>query len=109
MLMKRDPLVTVDEGVILDQSESVRGRELGKFDTLVVPLVAWPLQRRAQQALVTQAWRSPKAAKLQAVRGYRLFVSEPTRLGHFASADSVSRYSSMISSTISIVFSKSGS
>src|SRR5690348_17998542 len=37
-----------------------------------------------------------KAAKVNAVRCNCLVVSEPTRLAHFTSADSVSRYSSMI-------------
>src|SRR4051812_44614634 len=107
-----DPLVAIDKGVVLGQSERVSCSKLRHCRLLIAPFVDWTLQCQSQHAFVTQSWRTAEPAQLPGMDRNRLLIADPKRrlaLAHLASAASVSRYSSMTSSAISIVRSKSGS
>src|SRR5688572_27643483 len=108
---KRDALVPIDECMILGEAKRICRRQLRKLRFFVMPFVHRPLERRAKHALVSHAWRTPDSAQLTATTCSKVihFGASCSVIAHFARAASVSRYSSMMSSAISIVFSKSGS
>ena len=91
--LEGDALVSIYEGMVLGETESVGCGERGKVGPrVVVESVLWPLQSRFQEPAVSEAEGATMRSDLIGMDREDLYDREPARLGHFANSRMAFRY-----------------
>src|ERR1700733_6788389 len=85
---KCDALITIDESVVLRQTESIYRGKLRQLGLLIVTFVERSFDCRSQQAIVTQSRRAAEATQLTAMDRDDLLVGQPFRFGAHATLQS---------------------
>src|SRR5262249_39595818 len=106
---KRNSFVAIHERMVAGNSKRISRSQIDKVCTLVFPFISRARQRGFEHALIANPRSPAEAPELTFMNDENFLQGEPAQVPHFARALSVSRYSTIRSSTTSMAFSKSGS